>query len=631
MALRAKTHAWLAGPRLCLRRVRALGTSTAVVSQAAIQPFEAIPKCQGSKWLRMLKIWREQGQETLHLDMHRIFQELGPIFRYDVGRTQTVSVVLPQDAERLHQAESLHPSRMHPEPWVAYREHRGQRRGVFLLNGPEWRSDRLRLNPSVLSPKAVRNFLPMVDEVARDFSEALKEKMQQNARGGSLTLDLGPSILNYTIEASNFALFGERLGLLGHSPSSDSLNFINALKVMFKSTVQLMFLPSKLSWWTSAHVWKEHFEAWDYISEYAENCVRRMYRQLAHSCPQEYSGIMADLLLQGHLPLDAIKANCIELTAGSVDTTSFPLLMTLFELARNPDVQQALRQESLAAQASISENPQRATTELPLLRAALKETLRLYPVGIFLERVLSSDTVLHNYRVPAGTLVRFLLYSMGRDPAVFPNPERYNPQRWLNNGMSFHHLTFGFGVRQCLGRRLAEVEILLLLHHVLRSFKVEAPCQEDPKLVYSFVLMPTFYSPLSFQPGPGKEVGNRTQAQEPSEWTQIDKRHVERDALAGTVPAVCSIAKAGGLACPRTCSDSSLPQPNKENAKDEGQASSAAWETGPEAQPAGVKRTGGQQSGGQYGRWLHLEPDIPQRRLSNKMACADPPGGIRFP
>lgn len=50
--------------------------------------------------------------------------------------------------------------------------------------------------------------------------------------------------------------------------------------------------------------------------------------------------------------------------------------MTLFELARNPEVQQALRQESLVAEARISENPQRAITELPLLRAALKEDLR---------------------------------------------------------------------------------------------------------------------------------------------------------------------------------------------------------------------------------------------------------------
>lgn len=50
--------------------------------------------------------------------------------------------------------------------------------------------------------------------------------------------------------------------------------------------------------------------------------------------------------------------------------------MTLFELARNPEVQEALRQESLLAESKIAENPQRAPAELPLLRAALKETLR---------------------------------------------------------------------------------------------------------------------------------------------------------------------------------------------------------------------------------------------------------------
>lgn len=67
------------------------------------------------------------------------------------------------------------------------------------------------------------------------------------------------------------------------------------------------------------------------------------------------------------------------------------------------------------------------------------------------------------------TLVKVLLYSLGRNPAVFARPERYHPQRWLDNqgsGTRFPHLAFGFGMRQCLGRRLAQVEMLLLLHHV---------------------------------------------------------------------------------------------------------------------------------------------------------------------
>ncbi|XP_014395462.1 PREDICTED: cytochrome P450 11B1, mitochondrial [Myotis brandtii] len=108
--------------------------------------------------------------------------------------------------------------------------------------------------------------------------------------------------------------------------------------------------------------------------------------------------------------------------------------MTLFELARNPEVQQALRQESLQAEATISENPQRAVAELPLLRAALKETLRLYPVGISVDRQVNSDLVLQNYHIPAGTLITVQLYYLGRNPSVFARPDPALPRRELTAG-----------------------------------------------------------------------------------------------------------------------------------------------------------------------------------------------------
>ncbi|XP_053415048.1 cytochrome P450 11B2, mitochondrial-like isoform X1 [Nycticebus coucang] len=500
MALRVKAGAWLVGPCLSLRGPRTLGTRAALAPKAVL-PFEAIPQSRTNTWMKMLQIWKDQGYENLHLDMHQNFQELGPIFRYDTGGTRRVSVMLPEDVERLQQVETLHPRRMCLDPWLAYRHHRGHKCGVFLLNGPEWRFNRLRLNPGVLSPRAVEKYLPMVDTVARDFTQALKKKVLRNARE-ALTLDIQPSIVHYTTEASNLALFGERLGLFGYNPSPASLNFVHALEAMFKSTVQLMFTPRSLSRWTSTRTWEEHFEAWDCIFQYANNSIQKIYQELALDRPTHYSGIVADLLLQAELSPDAIKANAIELTAGSVETTAFPVLMTLFELARNPQVQQALRQESLKAAPSITDNPQRAMVELPLLRAALKETLRLYPVGATLERILPSDMVLQNYHIPAGTLVQVFLYSLGRNPASFPRPERYDPQRWMDikdSRTNFRHLAFGFGVRQCLGRRLAEVEMVLLLHHVLKNFLVETLNQEDVRMVYRFILTPTTVPILTFR------------------------------------------------------------------------------------------------------------------------------------
>lgn len=80
MALWAKAEVWMAGPRLALRWVRSLVTRAAAAHKAVL-PFEAIPRCPGNRWLRLLHIWKEQGFEDLHLQMQQIFQELGPIFR----------------------------------------------------------------------------------------------------------------------------------------------------------------------------------------------------------------------------------------------------------------------------------------------------------------------------------------------------------------------------------------------------------------------------------------------------------------------------------------------------------------------------------------------------------------------
>ncbi|KAL6081334.1 hypothetical protein STEG23_037615 [Scotinomys teguina] len=458
MALTVKPNVWLARPWQCLHRMRALGTSAALAPKS-LQPFEAIPQYSRNKWLKMLQILREQGQENLHLEMYQAFQELGPIFRYSTGKTQVVSVMLPEDAEKIFHVDSTQPCRMILEPWVTHREHRGLRCGVFLLNGPEWHFNRMRLNPTLLSPKAIQKFVPMVDMVARDFLETLEKKMLVNAHG-SFSMDFRCSVFNYTIEVTK--------------------------------------------------------------------SIKNVYQQLAQGHPQFWS-VISELVAEGTLPMDAIQANALELTAGSVDTTAVPLEMTLFELARNPGIQQAVRQESLAAEASIAANPQRAMTELPLLWAALKETLRLYPVASFLERILSSDLVLHNYRIPAGvsdshrltngTVLRLLkeaadlafaicpqtvlnmsLYSMGRNPSVFLRPERYMPQRWLEKKGSFQHLNFGFGVRQCLGRRLAQVEMILLLHHILKSFQVETKVQEDVQMSFRFVLVPSSSPLLTFRP-----------------------------------------------------------------------------------------------------------------------------------
>ncbi|XP_024117816.1 cytochrome P450 11B, mitochondrial-like [Oryzias melastigma] len=100
--------------------------------------------------------------------------------------------------------------------------------------------------------------------------------------------------------------------------------------------------------------------------------------------------------------------------------------------------------------------------------------IRLYPVGITVQRYPVKDIVLQNYHIPAGTMVQACLYPMGRSSQVFEEPLNFDPGRWSSSReegqrgevMGFRSLAFGFGARQCVGRRIAENEMQLLLMHV---------------------------------------------------------------------------------------------------------------------------------------------------------------------
>eukprot|EP00079_Xenopus_tropicalis_P032079 XP_017945850.1 PREDICTED: cytochrome P450 11B, mitochondrial-like [Xenopus tropicalis] len=367
-------------------------------------------------------------------------------------------------------------------------------------NGEDWRSDRLILNKEVLSLTGVKKFLPFLDEVANDFVSFLMRRINKNTRG-TLTVDLYADLFRFTMEASGYVLYGQRLGLLEEHPNEDSLRFIRAVETMIKTTLPLVYLPHQLLRLTDSALWTQHMEAWDVIFQQADRCIQNIYQEFCLGQERGYSGIMAELLLQGELPLDSITANVTELMAGGVDTTAMPLLFTLFELARNPSVQQELRAEIKRAEGQCPKDMNQLLNSMPLLKGAIKETLRLYPVGITVQRYPMKDIVLQNYHIPAGTLVQVGLYPMGRSSELFQNPLRYDPTRWMRRDeTNFKALAFGFGSRQCIGRRIAETEMMLFLMHMIKNFQINTVCKDDIKTVFRFILMPEKPPLLTFRP-----------------------------------------------------------------------------------------------------------------------------------
>ncbi|KAM6910644.1 cytochrome P450 11C1 [Xenentodon cancila] len=475
-----------------------------------VRGFEEIPHTGRNGWINLVKFWRENRFQQLHKHMERTFNALGPIYREKVGTLSGVNILLPSDISELFQSEGLHPRRMTLQPWATHREIRNHSKGVFLKNGEEWRADRLQLNKEVMMSAAVKRFLPLLDEVGRDFCQMLQERVEREGRGDegkrSLTIDPSPDLFRFALEASCHVIYGERVGLFSSSPSLESQKFIWAVERMLATTPPLLYLPPRLLQSVSAPLWTQHATAWDHIFSHAEARIQRAYQRLASSQGQAsttgtaggpYTGVLGKLMEKGQLSLDLIKANITELMAGGVDTTAVPLQFALFELGRNPEVQDRVRQQVRTSWGQAGDDPQRALQGAPLLKGTIKEVLRLYPVGITVQRYPVRDIILQNYHIPAGTMVQACLYPMGRSAQVFEDPLRFDPSRWIHGddgrrgeGAGFRSLAFGFGARQCVGRRIAENEMQLLLMHILLRFNLSVPSSEDLKTTATLILQP---------------------------------------------------------------------------------------------------------------------------------------------
>src|SRR5690606_16672562 len=98
-----------------------------------------------------------------------------------------------------------------------------------------------------------------------------------------------------------------------------------------------------------------------------------------------------------------------------------------------------------------------------LVDGAIHESLRLEQPIAFLGRLATEDTEVEGVPVPRGCPVNIVMAAANHDPAVFPDPERFDVRR----PNADRHLTFGFGIHRCLGVNLALSELRVLLNRTL--------------------------------------------------------------------------------------------------------------------------------------------------------------------
>jgi cytochrome P450 len=131
---------------------------------------------------------------------------------------------------------------------------------------------------------------------------------------------------------------------------------------------------------------------------------------------------------------------------------------------------------------------------LPYSERIIKEAMRLYPPAWSLARTVVEEFEIAGYRIPAGANVVMSTWIMHRDPRYFPDPEIFDPDRWLPERSQklprFAYFPFGGGPRQCIGASFAMMEATLLLATMAQSFQFRAVLEHPVVPVPSFTLRP---------------------------------------------------------------------------------------------------------------------------------------------
>ncbi|KAG8219070.1 putative lysophospholipase [Butyriboletus roseoflavus] len=217
---------------------------------------------------------------------------------------------------------------------------------------------------------------------------------------------------------------------------------------------------------------------------------------------------------------DIISEMMGHMIAGS-DTTSNSMSYFFWELTRRPDIMSKLQAELDLTMPDSHIVPDLAVLQrLPYLNAFIKEGLRLYSAAPSdLERVVPSSSSkngaldesfdLMGYALPPGTVIATQAWSMHRDPTIFPSPDSFVPERWLQGPdatakMAQYLMPFGTGSRQCGGMNLAYMMLRLTVAALVRNFNVTAPPETNEtsmEIKDAFVIFPAAMEcKLAFHP-----------------------------------------------------------------------------------------------------------------------------------
>ncbi|XP_031558796.1 cytochrome P450 4c3-like [Actinia tenebrosa] len=200
--------------------------------------------------------------------------------------------------------------------------------------------------------------------------------------------------------------------------------------------------------------------------------------------PLAFLDLLLDAFDDGQIDREGIREEVDTFMFEGHDTTAAAISWTILLLGLHPEVQDKVQHEvdeffeSRAEELTVD-----SLKDLKYLECVIKESLRLYPSVPFIARELSEDLTIDGIPIPKGTTVGVAQVSLHSNPNVWPDPERFDPDRFLPENSEGRHpyayVPFSAGPRNCIGQRFAILEEKVVLANILRHFSVKSEQSRD--------------------------------------------------------------------------------------------------------------------------------------------------------
>lgn len=443
--------------------------------------------------------WRD-GFSRIHEIQLEHTQKYGKIFKTHFGPQLVVSIADRDMVAQVLRAEGVTPQRGNMDSWKEYRDLRGRSTGLISAEGEQWLKMRSVLRQLIMRPRDVAVFSDDVNQVVDDLIKRVCILRTQQPDGATV-LDINDLFFKYAMEGVAAILYECRLGCLETVVPKNTQDYIAALNLMFSSFKTTMYAGAIPKWLRTIipKPWEEFCQSWDGLFKFSVVHVDKRLSEINAQLQrgeEVNGGLLTHMLVTREMSVEEIYANVTEMLLAGVDTTSFTLSWACYLLARHPHIQQQIYTEIVKTLEPGAVPTADDVPNLPLIRGLVKETLRFFPVLPGNGRVTQDDLVVGGYLIPKGTQLALCHYSTSLEEENFADALDFQPDRWIRKDTTdrvdnFGSIPFGYGIRSCVGRRIAELEMHLALTRLIQKFHIRlSPLTTDIKAKTHGLLCP---------------------------------------------------------------------------------------------------------------------------------------------